>query len=827
MTLIRIVSVIALLSYVLLLILIRGELRRKEVRSFALFLVGMLVWQLGATAATFTSNPEVAEWCYKVVVGLGSMWTLFYAQFARDYLRIHKHRWIMQFGYLWLVVSSVYILAGGPYVIEGIAPMPGTGFLVPELGPVALIQATIAYAFLFYAAANLILRYRQISDPPARARIRYLVVGVLLVFFGSISNLNPGLRGYPIDMVANVLNAALIAITILRLDLFEIGRAVRAGLAYAIPTATITAIYFGTIYLAVTLLHLAFGVELFLGILVVSVALSLLLEPLRSVAQAKLDQIFFRDKYDMGQMLQRLSRTVASVLDVQQVSAIMLAEITTTMHVTRAALLLQDKDGGNYRPLAERGFDGQAQVTLLGEDNPIARWLVKRATCLARHIVLVEPQFVGLWSEERLAIEQAQVELFVPLLVGEDLVGILVLGPKRSEVPYSPEEELILLTLANQTAVAVQNARLYQAALEEKERTETIVQQAFSGIMVIDPSMRIVAWNRGAETITGYASGEILGQRLSEVFGAELWGEESALKRTMVTGQTQLPVELGIGNKNDVRDVLLGVTPLRDGYLLNFTDVTHLKEVDRLKSNIVSNVSHELRTPLALIKGYTELLIDGYEDDDQGLRLNFLSIIDSETDRLAGFINDLLDLSRLQSGRVEQDFELLDLGKLIKEVAMALEIQGRQNNTLIRLEIPDDLPPILASSDLMLSMTRNLIGNAIKYSPDGREVRIQACAVGGQFILNVIDQGIGIAPEDLPQLFTRFYRSWTARQSGLRGTGLGLVLVKEAVELHGGTITVESQLHVGTRFTVTLPIPSAERTAKSSPVGLELQGAAT
>ena len=115
---------------------------------------------------------------------------------------------------------------------------------------------------------------------------------------------------------------------------------------------------------------------------------------------------------------------------------------------------------------------------------------------------------------------------------------------------------------------------------------------------------------------------------------------------------------------------------------------------------------------------------------------------------------------------------------------------------------------IFANKDLMRSMARNLIGNAIKYSPKGGEVRIAAHASGNTLVLDVIDQGIGIPAEDLPQLFTRFYRSWIARQSGIRGTGLGLVVAKEAVELHGGTIAVESQVGVGTRFSVTLPIPT-------------------
>ena len=120
-------------------------------------------------------------------------------------------------------------------------------------------------------------------------------------------------------------------------------------------------------------------------------------------------------------------------------------------------------------------------------------------------------------------LEQAQIELFVPLLVAEDLVGILMLGPKRSEAPYSPDEQLTLLTLANQTAVAVQNARLYQAAVEEKEQTNTILQRAFAGILVVDPDLRILSTNRSTETITGYAGQELLGKRLSDIFEPEIW----------------------------------------------------------------------------------------------------------------------------------------------------------------------------------------------------------------------------------------------------------------------------------------------------------------
>ena len=274
----------------------------------------------------------------------------------------------------------------------------------------------------------------------------------------------------------------------------------------------------------------------------------------------------------------------------------------------------------------------------------------------------------------------------------------------------------------------------------------------------------------------------------------------------MTTGKPVAPVETVLNSGNSTRDILLGVTPIVDGFLLNFTDITELKEVERLKSNIVANVSHELRTPLASIKGYTELLLDEYEGEDRHLRHQFLSIINDETDRLNKFISDLLDLSRLESGQVEPQMDYLFLDKVIYESIRTLAVQIQKAGITIHLDIPNDLPLIFANKDLMTSVIKNLISNAIKYSPAGGEVDVVVRDNGDELVLDVADQGLGISSEDLPYLFTKFYRSGTAQKAGIGGSGLGLALAKEAVMAHNGTISVESEIGVGTRFTVTLPI---------------------
>ena len=399
----------------------------------------------------------------------------------------------------------------------------------------------------------------------------------------------------------------------------------------------------------------------------------------------------------------------------------------------------------------------------------------------------------------------------LPLRIGERVVGVMTVAFQRPR-GFDENELRFLGLLADQAAIAIENARLYQEAIEEKRKTEIILKETFNGFVVVDSDMRITAFNPGAEAITGYAAGDVLGRHLPEVFGPEVWGEDSLLQKAVFTGERVAPQETTICGRLGGRDVLLGVTPLRDsggetyGYLLSFADITHLKEVDRLKSNIVANVSHEFRTPLASIKAYTELLLDELDGGDRAVRRRFLKVIDEETDRLASMINDFLDLSRLESGRFELRKRPLNLGKVVDYVVSLLSVQARNKGIEIKVDIPSDLPPILADEELMVTLIRNLLSNAVKFSYEGGQVEVKACEEDGWLILSVSDQGIGIPSEDLPHVFEKFYRVRSATELGIKGTGLGLALAKEAVEAHGGKIEVESQIGVGSRFTVILPI---------------------
>ena len=455
----------------------------------------------------------------------------------------------------------------------------------------------------------------------------------------------------------------------------------------------------------------------------------------------------------------------------------------------------------------------------------IAGWVADRGKAL----LLTEEASLNHQIREAMIREEITSALCVPLLVKDKVVGVLNLS-KLGEGPAFTQGDLEFISiLGGEAAIAIENARLYEAAQrelterrraeEELSRVATELQQlidtANAPIFGVDANGLINEWNQKAVKITGYSRGEVLGRNLVEDFIAEDY--KVLVKEVLdnaLMGKETSNFEFPLYTKDGKRvELLLNATPRRDasgniiGVVSVGQDITHLKEVDRLKSNIVANVSHELRAPLASIKAYTELLLDELEGEDRALRQRFLTVIDRETDRLTGLICDILDLSRLEAGQFAMKGEPLHIGEIIGDVLDLFDIQAQDRKISIHADVQPDLPPILADRELMTMIIKNLVGNAIKFSNEGGQVGVVAWEEDAKLILSVVDRGVGIPPDDLPHIFEKFYRVWSTTESGIEGVGLGLVLAKEAAEAHGGKIEVESELGVGSRFIVTLPIP--------------------
>jgi signal transduction histidine kinase len=257
-------------------------------------------------------------------------------------------------------------------------------------------------------------------------------------------------------------------------------------------------------------------------------------------------------------------------------------------------------------------------------------------------------------------------------------------------------------------------------------------------------------------------------------------------------------------------DVSLTVSPIvdREGRMIGTSriarDITDRKVLDRMKDEFVGTVSHELRTPLTAIKGFIELVLDGDAGPIPDTQREFLEVAARNADRLGALINDILDVSRIESQRLEIRPEPIDLAAVLEDVVSTFRVMARNKGLTLRQEVAG-LPKVLGDASRLVQVFSNLLSNAIKYTPKG-EVGVKAIVTSGGVEVVVHDTGVGLTKEEQEQLFTKFFRGKNPVVAESGGTGLGLVIAKAIVETHKGTIDFESRPGEGTRFRVVLPL---------------------
>ena len=270
----------------------------------------------------------------------------------------------------------------------------------------------------------------------------------------------------------------------------------------------------------------------------------------------------------------------------------------------------------------------------------------------------------------------------------------------------------------------------------------------------------------------------------------------------------------------DGRVLSVHLSPVSDrqeflGTISIFRDITHQVEVDRLKSEFVATVSHELRTPMTPIKGYVEFLLMGGAGELNPQQLEFVSVIKTNIDRLSILVNDLLDVSRIESGKVALNFQPIDMRELVDEVLEVIRQRADEEDRPVRFDVsvPETLPSIYGDAERVRQIVTNLVDNAYKYSPENSKVTINLFEADAVVQMDVIDEGIGIFPDEQDKIFERFYRGENHLVMATAGTGLGLPIVKELVEMHNGEIWVRSTGVPGdcSTFSITLPVYELER----------------
>ncbi|HBR14523.1 MAG TPA: PAS domain-containing sensor histidine kinase [Candidatus Omnitrophica bacterium] len=336
-------------------------------------------------------------------------------------------------------------------------------------------------------------------------------------------------------------------------------------------------------------------------------------------------------------------------------------------------------------------------------------------------------------------------------------------------------------------------------------RFEAILLSMFEGVMVIDQHGRILLMNETLKRLWQVGENPVGRKPLEVVRNIEI--QEIADKviqhKSVVESR-----ELILLSPEDKILQIHAAPVIRedevDGAVLVFHDITELRRLENVRRDFIANVSHELRTPLTSIQGYAETLLEGAMEDKKHAH-DFLKIIYADAQRLAQLVDDLLELSKIESGKWTLRLQSFELYPFVERIVKGFQKQARDQGIRIYNNIPTDFPSVQVDEQGLIQVLLNLLDNAVKYNRKGGSVTLTARECPTGIMVEVSDTGIGIPVEDCPRIFERFYRVDKARARDLGGTGLGLAIAKHIIQAHHGEMSVQSQLNVGTTFTFTLP----------------------
>jgi two-component system NtrC family sensor kinase len=484
-----------------------------------------------------------------------------------------------------------------------------------------------------------------------------------------------------------------------------------------------------------------------------------------------------------------IGRSVTVMLDVDKVLTTVVEAAVRLTEAEEGSLLLLDEESGELTMRASKNFDEEfARTFRLRTDDSLAGSVIASG----------EPVFLDESAPQKIKTSYLVHSLiYVPLRVRGRTIGVLGVDNRKAGRTLTREDVTVMLAMADYAAIAIENARLYTRSEEARSKLETVLGQTENGVIVVDPDHRLLLINRAAQEAFG-VDGDFLGRSVAEAFDDP---RLLALIREPGGQARREEIELADGRTlNAQRTAIQGV-----GEAVILQDITHLKELDRIKSEFVTTVSHDLRSPLTAILGYSQLIGRAGSLNEQ--QQEFVRRVQLSVEQITELVTDLLDLGKIEAG-LDSARERTPVGVLARYSVEGLRGAAETRGLKLDLSLPDDLPMVMGSPIRLRQMIGNLIENAIKYTPSGGHVRVEGEAEAEQVILRVRDDGPGIPPADQPYLFDKFYRASNVPDD-LSGTGLGLSIVKSIVDNHGGRIWVESKLGEGTTFTVVLPAPAS------------------
>jgi two-component system NtrC family sensor kinase len=725
---------------------------------------------------------------------------------------VRKHR---------LAIPLIYAPAAVLLMIQisAVRVLRASGRLVWDLD-----RLQMAYSALFFAAAAGVLwySYRRAGTPILRQQLKWVTRGTILAITPyTMFYVLPYLAGTlpSVGMKVSVLSLALLPLTfgyaIFRYRLMDVDLIFKRGMVYTLSAAAIVGFYFAIVAGIAELVHTQVPNSGTTGLVIAMVATALLFDPVRKRIQERIDQFFYRTRYDYRRTLIEFGRELSAETDLDKMLTSVESRLSRTLLVDRMAIFLASADAGQNFLLA-KSF-GMSQTNGLD----LSFLSAPRPEMEAGHLFFDNTHQVPREAPSaQETIAKLDLNYYIPCRAQQKTIAFLGLGKTVEGDFLSSEDVELLETLSGYLGIAVQNARLY-ASLEQKvteyERlkdfNENIVESINVGVLAVDLADRVESWNSQMEVMYALPRWQALTRPLGEIF-PPAFVEEFYRVRQSPGIHNLYKFRLGTPT-GESRIVNVAIAPLVTrkfhviGRLIIMDDITErvelesqLSQADKLSSIglLAAGVAHEVNTPLAVISSYAQMLSKQLHGDPQ--KSGLMEKITRQTFRASEIVNNLLNFSRTSG----TEFGEVDVNKVIHDTLALLEHQFKTTRIQVDNELSDHLPTIHGNAGRLQQVFLNLFLNAKDAMPEGGTLRI-ASSNGEAVSVKVSDTGSGIAQEHIQRIYDPFFTTKAAPREGQgKGTGLGLSVTYGIIQEHAGKIRVESRPGEGTTFYLDFPL---------------------
>ena len=794
------------------------NMRNNANRFFILSSLGICGWLLGVLMMRSLSDPSQIILWRKVTYTLIPFLASFVHSFTLFFPKERENLSQTQVSMILLIPFLFPILVWNNLIVS-----PTTAYPWYEIGPAYPLFVIHLLTSLVLTLANMLRSYFT-SGGLEKTQLRYLFLGgFVTILVGVGTNVVLPVMGIVelsiLGPMSSVFLTVFSAYAVIRHRMMSIELVIQRGLVYGVTTAIIMGIYAVIVILSEQMFREVVGYTSYIVTGGAAITIAILYQPIIRFLQGVTDKVFFKKQYDYQKTITRSSSAIASVIKMEDLTMLIISTFTDVLMVSEISFLLYSKEKKRFRSV-EVELEGASKYRIveIDERSPIIAYLKRTRDILVRdeidrRIYQSDSDLEKtILNELREEMDRIGVPLWVPVISKDELVAIITSGNKLSQDIFTVEDMELLRTLANQTAVALENVNLYEQILSMKTYNEDIFQSMKDGLLATDLGGHVVTFNSMAEKLTGYSTSEIVDKDVYDVW--KKGAISSAVYGTLRGGKYSNYEANLIRKDGGVIPLSISTAQLRDsqgksmGILVMMSDLSGVKELERkvrqsdklaALGTMAAGMAHEIKNPLSSMKVLTQLMPIKYNDEE--FRKRFTEIMPREINRVDRIVESLLGFARATAPKLSP----VKIESVIEEaISFFKEDAEARGVKIIKQYSP--VPDVVADADQIIQVFSNLILNAIQAMPQGGELKVsieegkKKEGILEDILITVSDTGQGISRDYLEKLFDPFF---TTKHGG---TGLGLTISHSIVEGHKGHITVESEIGKGTTFRVSLPV---------------------